>query len=582
MVEKYGWDQTPTPDLGLDITKAPSDIQKLYKWVIEKTYGEDVASAYAQGLVAAGIIAKNAEAMSLFTSGQMDELKVLVDDMLLEMTGKDVISAPEIIQMRDGEATANDRLVRDYNNLNEQLVQTTPEIYLDTLPRLAPEVVDNFRIQRAIDSLEGTGGTVKLGVGEYVVNDTIQMGFGITLEGVNQYATKIKTNVDKAVFNIGHPDNFIFYTAIQKMHIEGNSTGLNQTAIHYTGRNPAYSIIDDVMITDMGGYGVRGGHDGHVNNVEVTRCFIENCGIDGIDFSYGEGQINAIWIHRNNVVKCKTGIRFFGNNVIVESNTVQSNDVAFSVGDSELLPLGVGIGFYCMGSVIEKNYTEKNGKVIEIFHSYTETDPTTKSRIIRQLEIKNNYLAETGVDAIIEVFDISTSQPQHGNGSVIVKNNFGEKPIIKLNKPTALSYGSVIDESRKQLTPTSLIDSLPDWVEVRGYVNDRFKVSKTNLSLQSGWTPYNQGTYISKDKNGLVELHFSATAGTIDLNTTVAVLPQGLRPKNSIILPLYSPSTGAYQGKGLVVQSSGEIKVLFGDQPLTSGHVYSGMIYYKT
>ena len=49
MTERYGWDQTPTPDLGLDITKAPADIQKLYKWVIEKMYGKDVASAYEIG-----------------------------------------------------------------------------------------------------------------------------------------------------------------------------------------------------------------------------------------------------------------------------------------------------------------------------------------------------------------------------------------------------------------------------------------------------------------------------------------------------------------------------------------------------
>lgn len=124
MTERYGWDQTPTPDLGLDISKAPEDIQKLYRWVIEKRYGEDVASAYAQGLVVAGILAKNAEAMSLFTSGRMDSLTTYVDDMLIEMTDRDIISAPEIIQMRDGEATANDRLVRDFGELTTNLNNT--------------------------------------------------------------------------------------------------------------------------------------------------------------------------------------------------------------------------------------------------------------------------------------------------------------------------------------------------------------------------------------------------------------------------------------------------------------------------
>lgn len=113
MTERYGWDQTPTPDLGLDISKAPADVQKLYKWIIEKMYGKDVASAYGQAMVLTGILAKNAEAMSLFTSGKMDALTTYVDDMMLEMTDKDVISAPEIIAMRDGEVSAGARLDRD-------------------------------------------------------------------------------------------------------------------------------------------------------------------------------------------------------------------------------------------------------------------------------------------------------------------------------------------------------------------------------------------------------------------------------------------------------------------------------------
>lgn len=128
MTERYGWDQTPTPDLGLDITKAPADIQKLYKWIIEKMYGKDVASAYGQGIIAAGIIAKNAEAMSLFTSGKMDTLDTFVKDTLIELTNKDIISAPEIIMARNGEATLVDRLDRDFSLVNDKMVQTTLDV----------------------------------------------------------------------------------------------------------------------------------------------------------------------------------------------------------------------------------------------------------------------------------------------------------------------------------------------------------------------------------------------------------------------------------------------------------------------
>ena len=52
---------------------------------------------------------------------RQDAVELFNNQVIQEMTDKDVISAPEIIQMRDGEATANDRIERDYTNLGQRI-----------------------------------------------------------------------------------------------------------------------------------------------------------------------------------------------------------------------------------------------------------------------------------------------------------------------------------------------------------------------------------------------------------------------------------------------------------------------------
>lgn len=51
---------------------------------------------------------------------RQDAVEQYNNQMIAEMTDKDVISAPEIIQMRDGEATANDRLLRDFKGISNK------------------------------------------------------------------------------------------------------------------------------------------------------------------------------------------------------------------------------------------------------------------------------------------------------------------------------------------------------------------------------------------------------------------------------------------------------------------------------
>ena len=109
-VEKYGWDDTPTPDMGLDESKAPQVVQKLAQYVIGKRKGKDVASAYSQAMIASGVLALEANTLSNQVASSNAETEVFVNEMLLEMTDKDVISAPEIIATRKGYMDLESRL----------------------------------------------------------------------------------------------------------------------------------------------------------------------------------------------------------------------------------------------------------------------------------------------------------------------------------------------------------------------------------------------------------------------------------------------------------------------------------------
>lgn len=72
-IERYGWDDTPTPDMGLDESKAPQVIQRLAQYVIDKRKGRDVASAYSQSLIASGILALEANTLSKETQALIND-----------------------------------------------------------------------------------------------------------------------------------------------------------------------------------------------------------------------------------------------------------------------------------------------------------------------------------------------------------------------------------------------------------------------------------------------------------------------------------------------------------------------------
>lgn len=117
MTESYGYDKTPTPPIDYDVSKVPAEIRKRTDWVKSKFTGEDVAEAYRQAGDIAGIYAGEAKRIAERTQIRQDAVEDFNNQVIQEMTDKDIISAPEIIQARDGEETLKNRLLRDSNTI---------------------------------------------------------------------------------------------------------------------------------------------------------------------------------------------------------------------------------------------------------------------------------------------------------------------------------------------------------------------------------------------------------------------------------------------------------------------------------
>lgn len=92
------------------------NIKKKADDIRNKVYGKEVRESLASGL----------EAMSsdvVETVGRQDEVESQFQDVIDNTTGKDIISAPEIIAARDGEANLKARLDKEKNEVNTQLDQ---------------------------------------------------------------------------------------------------------------------------------------------------------------------------------------------------------------------------------------------------------------------------------------------------------------------------------------------------------------------------------------------------------------------------------------------------------------------------
>jgi hypothetical protein len=379
-------------------------------------------------------------------------------------------------------------------------------------------------IQAIIDYVANNGGGVVFApIGTYK-HTTLNLKSRVYFIGAGRGTDFVNTG-DSSSFRVGDSTNYIFNTKISNLNLSGNTTYLEQHGIEFVGNNPAYCQIDKIYMFDLGGNGIYGGHHGHVNNVEISGCFIDNCTGNGIDMQYGKGQINAVWIHHNNVVNNNIGVLFFGNSVIVEDNTIQANEkYGISLSNDQLdLKADGYIDKNCYGSSITKNYFELNGETVDdasvvgIFTGY-ESSGTTVNKVLRSLEITNNYFGESGANysAVIHCVDLKNSVSSNRNCVLKTNNNYcSTLPILSFNKKSALSDGSVIDESHNQAVTSTLRSALPDYVEVRGYA-----VSNLTESL---WTRHEKILNYTAGKTYIITLYLedNQTESTYDIGMSI-------------------------------------------------------------
>ena len=115
-------DTNPMPPLEYDQSKVPSLSRKHADYVRTKTYGQDVRESLARGVEYAGLVSSVATKTAQDTQLRQSNLETYNDQMIVEMTDKDVVSAPEIIEARNGKATLAKRLAEDGEKI--ELVQT--------------------------------------------------------------------------------------------------------------------------------------------------------------------------------------------------------------------------------------------------------------------------------------------------------------------------------------------------------------------------------------------------------------------------------------------------------------------------
>lgn len=300
------------------------------------------------------------------------------------------------------------------------------------------------RIQYGLDNYS----IVNVPKGEFYVNK-LTLPKETTLKGVNShtsilnYAGSGSENFIELATGLGATN---YYMVLQDLYLDGKMV-TNTTGVYIP---TSYVKISNCEIHNFKIDGIK---IESCNNIEIEKCFIQQCRHSGINCQYsnvGHGQINAVYIHNNNIVHCNIGIIMFGNNVVITENTIQANDVChISVGTNDW---DETYSQYCFGSVISNNYTEGSGAdidevnpVIKVYSGYLGS--RDYNRLIRNLVITSNYFQETNNDNSNTIFDIITdsgSDPSSKATELIIHDNFTDSYYpVRLNISDALSFGSL-------------------------------------------------------------------------------------------------------------------------------------------
>lgn len=173
-----------------DQRKVPEVSKKYAENVRRKVYLPDMTESFARGVEYAGLIANEAVGISNATNVRQTNLESQFTELQQEVTGKDVISAPEIIAARSGFNTLDERLTTQEQELDTRVsypilngevgVVNVTYPYGDIKRYGATGVYsetkdDSVYFQNAIDSAYNLKGGVNISAGIYGIKKTIYL-----------------------------------------------------------------------------------------------------------------------------------------------------------------------------------------------------------------------------------------------------------------------------------------------------------------------------------------------------------------------------------------------------------------------
>lgn len=159
-----------------DQSKVPSLIRKHADNVRGKSYGQQVREAQARNAEYAGLIASEAVDISNETKGRQDTVETQFNSVQQELTDKDVISAPEIIAARGGEATLSERLDKEKNEVTTKLAQIAINVK-DFGAKGDGVTNDTKAFQAATEAINANkGGKLLIPAGVYIVGEQVFAG----------------------------------------------------------------------------------------------------------------------------------------------------------------------------------------------------------------------------------------------------------------------------------------------------------------------------------------------------------------------------------------------------------------------
>ncbi len=191
---------------------------------------------------------------------------------------------------------ASTGIFQDSGYLDDNLPMSTEEYkdYISSAGNITDGVLDARyfeEIQEAIDfAYDVDINIIQLEGITYDINTSVLIYSGMTLQGVTGKTIISMTGVNQPV--IRHTGDITGYTVIRDLTITGDVTKSNNTGIIL---NDYYSMIDNVVIADVGGHGVElstEGASGTLVENKVINCVVRNA--QGISYFLGDDDNGAL------------------------------------------------------------------------------------------------------------------------------------------------------------------------------------------------------------------------------------------------------------------------------------------------